>query len=79
MMIKEQSAYFLNNLFPCFPGVGDSELSDFLDTIIPSDELNNELSSLSSQDQSNNKENHPDHRYHQPYFSKDDSDLLSEL
>ncbi|RTG82772.1 actin-binding protein anillin [Schistosoma bovis] len=55
---------------------GDSELSDFLDTIIPSDELNNELSSLSSQDQSNNKENHPDHRYHQPYFSKDDSDLL---
>ncbi|KAK4468407.1 hypothetical protein MN116_007616 [Schistosoma mekongi] len=47
----------------------DSELSDFLDTVLPSDEVD-ELSSHSSQYQSN-KENH----YH-PYLSKDDSDLF---
>ncbi|CAH8291478.1 unnamed protein product, partial [Schistosoma turkestanicum] len=49
---------------------GDSELSDFLDTIIPDDELS---SVYSSQDQSANKENH--YQQHS-YFSKDDSDLL---
>ncbi|TNN17051.1 Anillin [Schistosoma japonicum] len=47
----------------------DSELSNFLDTILPSDEVD-DLSSHSSQYQSN-KENH----YHS-YLSKDDSDLL---